>query len=196
MNTGGTYGRIAAPLLACALTPISATEAEQWALWILAAGDPPPEPGDLTTAVAQCADTFAWAARKHECWFWASDPAIGADVRPPSRESLLELRAFGPNREILLWTDRPGGTLRGRTIADVPATRPEHAPIDRRMRFDQRESGPETLGPGAPFVLRRSTGGRITVTPPGDVLVMRNYLAESPHTGLLRIAASRFVEFQ
>jgi hypothetical protein len=193
-----TEDNVPAPvaLAGCALTVLTAEMAETWAAWAFGTAAAPDAVDDLTVAVAQCADTLAWGVREAGGWLWASDPVVDAGVRPPTRGALLELRLFGTDREILLWCERPGAErLHGRVLSDAPEAHPDLAPIDRHMGFDQRSATPETIGDSR-FVLRRSGSGRIVVTPPGKVLVVRNYVEELPETGLLRIAASRFRKFQ
>lgn len=140
-------------------------------------------------AVLQCHDGLIWAVRDDvRRWVFASE-ADPDHVRPPRLVALQEIRLFGPDAEALVWRTDSG--FAGRFLKDTPeAADAQVAPLERFARFEGRAE--RTAHPA--FVRRRSGSGRVTVTPLGGGVRVKEYLEQCPQTGVLRIAATRFVE--
>ena len=156
-------------------------------------------------AMLQCTDSFVWGVCKAGVWQWGSEP-VDPDVRAPSRQTLLEARVFGKDGELLLWRngDFDANTFAGRLLTDTTAnaetptltTYLEFAPARKHQR--DRRTGKPTRGMmverlNDEFMRRELPNGCITVTPHGERVELRHYLGENPQTGVLRIAATRFV---
>lgn len=161
-------------------------------------------PPGLRWAVLQATDTLVWAVwvpapggtggRFH----WATERAEAGPVqaRAPRFETLVEVRAFGREAELLLWMGESG--LQGRTLrnADAMAPEPESVPLVRRAYFlpTKQDASGQVEETSDPLFLRRTTGaGHITVTPRGAGVEMLDYLEECETTGCLRVAVTRFV---
>lgn len=183
------------------LTPLEASEAVDWLLAV--SPRPQPVPEGLLWAVAQAADAFVWGVRTDEAWRWASQDA-DREARPLRRKTLLEVRAFFSDAELLLW--RTGAAFAGRILCDAGGDEatdgsPSHAalsPLDRRCCFlpvpneDGVPTGRVSKTPDPEFLRREEGNGRITVTPLGTGILFRNYLEQCQETGMLRVAATRF----
>jgi hypothetical protein len=179
------------------LTPLNDDMAKRLVAWVLdRKGDCPLASFSPQWAVLQCDGTLVWGIRHSSDWRWAHEVDKGIRY-PPSLGTLREARIFGRDAEALVW--RAGGRLAGRLLADDPAVSEELKPIERKLVFEGDEEDEGTLAHG--FIKHVTGGGRIVVAP-GRKLVTREYLAdvEDPYvadandTGLLRIAATRFVE--
>lgn len=173
-------------------------------------------------AVLQCTDSLVWGVFEANVWHWASeadrDTRTHAGVRPPSRKTLLEARVFGQGAkvpEVLIWrmdydTERFAGRLLGDLDKPLPEDSP-YRPLTREASFLPPEhhakkpssANPQhlvadtaktvvNLGDGR-FVQRTMPDGRITVTPPGRAVTLLDYPEEDEVTGILRVAATRFV---
>lgn len=184
------------------LAPPRAAEAIEWLL--LASPRPDAVPEGLRWAVAQAADTFVWGVYTGQCWKWATQDA-DREARAPCRETLLEVRAFSAEAELLLW--RAEKVFAGRILRDAARDKglevgssyhATHAPIDRRSYFlpARDEEGfltgyiSKTADPD--FLWRQEGNGRTTVTPTGMGVLLRNYMEQCQDTGMIRIAATRF----
>lgn len=138
--------------------------------------------------VLQCSDAFVWGLWDNNSWKWAYEAAPN-QIRKPCRATLMEARIFSDDEEILLW--RTGNfddeKFCGRTVKDLEDCEPDYKPIEQRAKF---------VGTGTrvgDFVVRVQSGGAVTVTPPGNEIIMKQYLQEDEDTGALRIALTRFV---
>lgn len=172
-----------------ALTPLDGNVSKELVAWLLdGQGECPLPDFSPQWAVLQCSDALVWGVWRDGRWVWASE-ADPVGIRKPTAATLLEARIFGPEAEALVW--RSGGGWAGRRLADDPAVAAALKPICRSLRFDGDESDKSTLPHG--FVAHVTTGGRVVVAP-GRELKTREYLADVDNTGLLRIAATRFVE--
>ena len=187
------------------LTVLAPPEAENAVAWLLMTSSRPSAiPEGLCWAVAQAADTFVWGVLVGEIWKWATQDA-DRDVRPPQANTLMEVRAFSPESELLLW--RTEASFAGRILRDaIPCNEagqnlsPQFAftPLDRRSYFlpirdeDGTVMGKISATADPDFLMRQEGNGRTTVTPIGSGVLLRNYLERCQDTGMLRIAATRF----
>lgn len=174
-------------LLGAKLTPVD--NGIRCVNWLLE-NRPQPLRGEYKYAVLQCTDSLVWGVYFDRRWLRAD--RVDADIRPPRISSLLEARIFGCDHEILIWRtgDFNSIAFAGRVLADAKRL-PE--PLDRPMLRESRFLGaPMKLS--RHFVKRRTQSGQIVVTPIGRSVLIKEYLAVCPETGVLRIAATRFVE--
>jgi hypothetical protein len=173
-----------------ALEPSEASEFVQW----LTGGAAPDARQEYQYAVVQSTDRFTWGKLQSESWSWGEKLA-------PEKTTILEARIFGEKTEALIW--RQGNEFRGRILQDgaVPV---EHdiQPLKRdayRIFLDNSPKPykiPKGIDCADGFIVRVSSGGNITVTPDaGNVIDVCHYVSECPDTGVLRIAATRFVGF-
>jgi hypothetical protein len=160
------------------------------AKWLLDAG-PAPAGVDASwqCALVQCTDTLVWGVLRAGHWRFSSD--ADRELRRPRLDRLLEARVFGRGSEALLW--RTEGRLSGRLLADGAGQEPAVQPRDRRFWFDCEDRGPTDLG-DPDFVAYRTPAGRRVVGPCGSGILVRDHFVESVETGLVRLAATRFVE--
>jgi hypothetical protein len=188
------------------LVPLTADMAAALVEWMLALRGASPLQGiDAKWAVLQCADTLVWAIRQGDAWMLANK--AGSGVRAPRAEVLSELRLFGPESEALVW--RVDDEFAGRLLGDESVADELLKPVDRELAFEppvnaaKEESAPgqwrenranicEPLEHG--FVRRELPNGRVTVTPAGEGILVRDYLADADASGILRVAATRFVK--
>ncbi|MEW6754542.1 MAG: hypothetical protein AB1505_26700 [Candidatus Latescibacterota bacterium] len=189
-----------------ALTPLAPETATAVADWVLRRRQECPLPdGGAMWAVLQCTDSLVWAIRATDRWLLASDYCTA--LRAPARETLVEARVFGPEAEVLVWRD--GDEWLGRVLEDAPVHEEALTAMDRQLVFEPpvnaaKEEGPPGQWRPNPanicrpleqgFVWRELPNGRRTVTPAGEGVLVRDYLADADHTGILRVAASRFVQ--
>jgi hypothetical protein len=149
---------------------------------------------NLCFAVLQCTDTFVWgipASGENEIgWVWSSD--ADSALRPPCLENLLEARVFGPDAEVLVWRGDSGSMdFVGRLATDGDISEDKLlAPLDRMAAF----TGHCHTIPGLAFQRWTTDGGKVTVTPLGSHLRIREYLCTCDNTGVVRIAMTRFLE--
>jgi CRISPR-associated protein (TIGR03984 family) len=118
-----------------------------------------------------------------------------------SETTLLELRLFGPESEILIWRSDAGWA--GRRITDVPLTGQnlalQPAEEDRVLLGDRLRQAKDG------FTRVRTAAGAEQAVPiecdeasfgngPGPLrLKVRNYFQQDQETGVVRVAASRLV---
>jgi hypothetical protein len=141
-------------------------------------------------ALLQCADTLVWGVYEAGNWTWA-DEQPDSEVRQRRWEALQEARIFGPTMDILIWS--AGGGFRGRLLTGA-ANSPGRESLRRFAAWDQADDPDWAEGTvGDAFCWRRTTGGRVTVTPRGTGVELLDYLSEDEETGVLRVAATRFV---
>jgi hypothetical protein len=193
--------------------PMPLTPEVSYALvqWLLGKTPSCPVPGFAPEwTVLQCCDTFVWGLRAGEQWVWASEAEHA--IRAPGVETLLEARIFGPEVEALVC--RVGNEWKGRLLRDADGGEEEAElkPLDRSAPFlpsihheadevapgrkqPNRAKKVEPLG-ATGFVRRTLPDGRVTVTPAGKAVLLRDYLAEADDTGIVRIAATRFVKVE
>jgi hypothetical protein len=154
-------------------------------------------------AVCQCFDTFVWGQRIQGVWEWASDPTVGAGVRPPDKRTLIEARVFGPTEETLVWRDSAAGSadFHGRVVKDSEGmvylkryASFQPAQDDQNPQNDYTEASRISNTKHKAFVQRRLGNGRITVTPEGTGVLIYEYLQEQTETGAVRIFLTRFVD--
>ena len=164
-------------------------------------------------AVLQCTDSLVWGIFADGRWHWSSSVEPQTAQKPgaiaPTTRTLLEARLFGKDAELLLWrtADFDAETFHGRILSDGKWTEGVK-PLDVEMSFSPAEDQPKhprtkkiikgaTVKPlGEGFVRRTQTNGCITVTPKNSWVQLRHYLAEDSTTGVLRIAATRFVSLE
>ncbi|NLH98670.1 MAG: hypothetical protein GX446_04155 [Chthonomonadales bacterium] len=177
-------------VLGAEITPLDSEQAHQCVAWVIGAADTGPDAvADARWAVLQCDLSFVWAIRQVDHWILASD--VAPEVRKPEVPALCEMRLFGKTAEALIWR-RPSG-LTGRLLRDSAVSiSPDHAPIDQVAPFCSANDPQATEDLGDGFVIRTLPNGRAIVAPAGANLLVRQYLSED--LGLLRIAATRFVE--
>jgi hypothetical protein len=189
------------------LTSLDEQAAGCLAGWLLGEMAEPPLSGlQPQWAVLQCVLSLVWAAFEEGTWHLASsyDPA----VQKPTRENLREARVFGEEGEVLLWRIHSG--FRGRVLRDGPVIGEDALrwPLCRKALFQPYKCHPKeedafgNTNPntekmvkpidGTPFVTRTLSNGRVTVTPTGEYVRLKEYLSEDG--GILRIAVTRFVE--
>jgi hypothetical protein len=189
------------------VTPAEALKAVEWLL----AARPRPSmiPEGLCWAVAQAVDTFVWGICTTEAWHWATHDA-DHEVRPASPKTLLEVRAFSADAEMLIWRNENG--FAGRILRDVvqnqedavinsevsSSAKAAKLPIDRLSYFlpvpdeDGQLTGRVSSTADPRFLRREEGNGRTTVTPGVAGISFRKYLEQCQETGMLRIAATRF----
>lgn len=150
---------------------------------------------ELRWAVLQATDALVWGVFEDDAWRWATEQA-DPDSTAPCRDTLLEVRVFGPEAELLIW--RTEDAFAGRILGEDEAPA-GLAPLERRARFlpvpdpSGRLIGSIRRTHDPAFVRRESGDGRTTVTPTGMGIHLRHYVEQDVETGVLRIAATRFV---
>jgi hypothetical protein len=165
------------------------------------------------------ADAWHWASDADVDRPASADGAPAqVGVRKPSLKTLLEARVFGQDAtvpEVLIWrtdfdTVQFAGRLLGDTVEPLAADSP-YRPLPREAAFlpteldthrpsraNRQRPDPNTAKlfvelDGGRFARRTTLDGRITVTPPGWAVALRDYPEEDEATGILRIALTRFV---
>lgn len=150
---------------------------------------------DPKWAVLQCFDGFVWCVWQDDIWLRA-DQAPNSFVRRPSIETLMEARLFGPTGEALIW--RVHDRLQGRVLRTLSTGKHDPDPLVRLRsplpRFVPFMAGSEREFTDAPFVRRQSGSGNVVVTPKGRGLKVLEHLEEDSETGILRIAATQFID--
>ncbi|GEM_PF-3518159 len=183
--------------------------------WLWGGAKPTSEtvPDTFDYGVLQCTDSFVWGICTDGVWRWSSSVEPHTPQSPgviaPQTHTLLEARLFGTEAELLLW--RSGNfadeTFCGRILRDASADEtvapltawtafspPTDQPKHPRKEKQRLAAYVETLADG--FVRRTQTNGCITVTPAGSYIRLKHYLEEDTTTGVLRIAATRFVSIE
>lgn len=186
-------------LVGCRLEPLS--DALAWLRWVTGEDEPPAQAREqeLKWLLAHCLDGVTWGYSGEAGWRLGcrAFPEISPE---PRRDTLLELRLFGPRAEVLLWSDPQG--LRGRILEEDdpaeeggPLAPAEEAlillgdrPLDRREGFTR---------------LRARTGAEQVVPVEVEIedleahrwrLELRHYFHREPDTGAVRVAVSRLVD--
>lgn len=163
----------------------------RWLDWLLNKGHVAPENSTgVKWAVAQWDRAFAWAVLTGEQWTWG-------EGEPLDCGALIEMRVFGPEIEVLIW--RTETTMCGRALENGPFGHLDTTPLISpryNIQLDRVPNPPpRDVRPADGFVVRSSSGGNITVTPPGKEIIVCHYLSECPSTGVLRIALTRMAGF-
>lgn len=160
------------------------------AAWLLNGGVAPQSASpSWRYAFVECYDTLAWGVLGSEGWRFSSDAC--RDVRRPRLDTMLEARIFDPKSEALMW--RNGERIVGRILSEVEVKDADLEPATRCLRFACRDDGPTELG-DADFVEYRTTSGRSVIAPRGSGLRVCDHFLQDAVTGLVRVAATRFVE--
>lgn len=170
-------------------------------------------------AVLQCTDSLVWGVYEQGKWVWAS--SVVSEVREPKMTTLLEARFFGSEAEVLVWRSGDDPCFVGRILEDsseeINTLNAEQRPFCQYAEFQPPEDrwippseyekpAEERMKPeespyrlhatSSPlFIDRQMPDGRITVTPLGKGLILKEYLSENEYGGL-RISATRFMEVQ
>lgn len=188
-------------LRGCRLEELTAKEKEDVLGWVINGDDPPKEAVSFQWLLAHCRDGVTWGRPGEQGGAWLFSARAFPDLSPEiSRENLLELRLFGPDREILLWRDETGFSARLIVDSDPLETDPCRPAEEERVllgdRFIEARDGFTRVG---------SASGREQAVPlkcePGDFadghwplrLAIRHYFAADPQTGAALIAATRLV---
>ena len=186
----------------CSLTVLDNRLCVDWMRWALQKGVPPEGSQGLRTALAYACDGVAWGVINTDGAIQWGGEAFPGKCPMPAEESLLELRLFGPEREVYLWREENG--WRGRLLADseegdIPA---EFAPASesRILRADRVfESGPDGFSrvgdnTGAEQVVPLVCSDEDFTRRRWPLkLKLRSYFEQDPATGAVRIAAVRLV---
>lgn len=139
-------------------------------------------------------DALYWGSYINGQWVW------GLDAKTPDMDKIYQARFFNADWELLIWRDADH-TLHGRTITDTNLKCDEDY-IEKFARFlpikaeeDDYfdEFGKIASWTNPAYNLCTTGGGRMTIVPDGDGVVIRDYIAED-ETGIYRIIASRCVE--
>jgi CRISPR-associated protein (TIGR03984 family) len=154
--------------------------------------------------LAYCYDGVTWGRldRDTRQWRLACEP-FPARVPKPTEKNLIELRLFGPEREVLIW--REGQRFGGRTLKDDSCELNYLRPMDESwILLGDRLLEPPKDG----FTRVGSATGAEQVVPvqiSEDVfqqsswplrLHVRHYLESDDETGAVRIAATRLVKLE
>ncbi len=151
--------------------------------WLLGGAKPTDASNDFQWAVVQATDTLVWCLREGDAWR-RTDLEPGSGVRSLKADRIFEARFFGPSEQLLLWRDDGGEWFHSLLTS---ASGEWHKD---KLTF---VGNPQTLGESG-FDCRTDLAGRVSVVPQGEFLKIAQLLEEDPETGLVRIAATRFVE--
>ena len=155
----------------------------------------------LKYAVLQCTNTCVWGILHDSVWALSSD-IENAGINAPTKLRLLEARIFGADADVLIWKTADGFTGR---VLQQSASAPNEVqkPLERHAAFQPSRDKKAPDGTANPnylvtpqrfgFARRELPGGRTTITPQGTHVIVLEYLSETAD-GVLRIAATRFVE--
>lgn len=171
------------------LISISDESAKHLFHWLINEEGNPIESFSPRWAVIQCTDTLVWGVFDNDEWKLASE--VDTFIRRPCEMTFIESRIFNEDMEVLIWRDNAG--FHGRMLKDKQCS-PEAQPIDRKSRFNENDDKKTREYLSNIFLRRSNPGGRVLVTPPGDFLIIREYLSQDEY-GVLRIALTRFCGF-
>lgn len=188
----------------CNLSLLDDTACQQRLAWLLGEGENliPEETSGLKWALAHCDDGVTWGRYEAEVWHFGNQvaPEVSPSIRP---KSLLELRLFGEEVEVLIWRTDAG--FRGRILredASASSTdtndflRPTDEPrilrgiqviasLNHNFTHVRDQTGAEQVVPLA-VTTEQLRSGRVR-------LVVRHFYEADATTGAVRIAASRLV---
>ncbi len=185
----------------CTIEPLNPETCRAVLEWV--AGGPTPAGFDrcLIWLLAHCRDGVTWGRRENLSWPLSATPF--PDLCPAvSADNLLEMRLFGKREEIMIW--RSEEEFLGRRLVDEPQ-QSEDSPL--RPHDETRIlSGDRLLeGPKDGFSRVKTAAGTQQAVPlectESDFkdgwwplrLSVRHYFEQEPHTGAVRVAASRLV---
>jgi CRISPR-associated protein (TIGR03984 family) len=180
----------------CQLEQLDQVASRRWLDFVLGRGAAPGDLGNRAWLLCHCDDGVTWGRREGDAWHLGS--SYFPELCPaPSESNIVEMRAFSPAVEVLIWRAENG--FCGRMLRDAE-------PADQFDRWDDEErlllashvvesrQGFTRVGDGSgaeQALPLHVTEGTSSSWPR---LCVRHYFARDDRTGCVRVVATRLVE--
>lgn len=189
----------------CGIDSLGDDGCRRWVYRATGGEDRNSEKGELLWLLALCHDGVVWGRFDGANGGWRLSSTPFPDLCPSvSTKNLLEMRLFGPDREVLIWRSEVG--FRGRDLRDLTENggsgflKPENeCRILLGNRFLYAKDG---------FTRVSAEGGRQQAVPlecPKSCfdrgrwplrLTVRHYFQQEPDTGAVRVAVTRLINME